>query len=116
MTNDIPPPLQPTPRGYDDDEIMIPWKVADAARLQLEFLARSEALGQAHREAVRAWLTNYNRYVAAWIGNTYGPDAIQAADAISRSTAERMNANLVEAQRKAEKDLFEKLEEELKDE
>lgn len=117
--SDIPPPLQPgqpRPRRDDDDELLLPWKLADAPRLQLEFLSRSTALNKSHREAVRDWLSGYNAYVARYLTERYGPDAVQAADAISRGTASRMNENQQAAQEKAERALFEKLEKDFKDE
>ena len=115
--NDIPPPLMPEPPKVprEPDRIMIPFKLADAVRLQLEFLSRSTALAENHREQVREWLNGYNLHLANWLHEEYGPEAVLAADAMSRETARRMSANLSAAQEKAERDLFSKLEEEFRD-
>lgn len=115
----IPPPLTPgQPQRPDpsDDELMIPWKIANAPRLQLEFLSKSSALSKRHRDALAEWLLGYNDYIARYLAANYGPEAVQAADAISRSTVNRMNANQAAAQEKAERALFENLERDFKDE
>lgn len=95
---------------------MLPWKLADAPRLQLEFLSRSTALDKNHREAVKSWLAGYNAYVIRWLTEAYGPEGVAAADAISRNTADRMNANQQAAQEKMTRELFENLERDFKDE
>lgn len=113
--NDIPPPLvpdHPTPRN---DELMIPFKMADAVRLQLEFLARSRALADTHRQSIRSWLDGYNRHMAGWLFRTYGEEGLAAADALSKESAQRMSANQTAAQQEAERKLFNELERDFKD-
>jgi len=114
--DDIPPPLSPKPKGGKPDDLMLPWRLADAPRLQLEFLARSEALNEKDRESVRAWLNSYNVYIAQWLYAEYGADAVREANGISRATAQRMNENQSTAREQAERDLFRKLEEDFRSE
>lgn len=114
-SDDIPPPLNPVPKSPPAD-LMLPWRLADAARLQLEFLASSEALNDKDRQSVRDWLDSYNSYIARWLYAKYGPDAVQAANEISRATAQKMNENQEMSMKKAEHDLFQKLEEDFKGE
>lgn len=115
---DIPPPLIPDPppapkQRPDPDHLMIPFRLADAPRLQLEFLARSKSIGEPQRNAITAWLAGYNRHLVNWIHSVYGPDGVKAADALSRSTAIKMNENATEEQRRVERDLFASLEEQM---
>lgn len=112
--NDIPPPLVPGGSQPESDELMIPFKMADAVRLQLEFLSRSRALADTHRDALRSWLDGYNRHMAGWIFRTYGEQGVAAADALSKESARRMNANHQAAQQEAERELFNKLERDFK--
>lgn len=112
MSDEIPPPL--TPRPKPPGELMLPWRLADAPRLQLEFLARSDALSERNQRAVREWLDSYNSYISHYLQGAYGAEGVRAANEISRSSAKRMNENRSTAREKAERDLFKKLEEEFK--
>jgi hypothetical protein len=110
----IPPPLVPgQPNSQDPDRLMIPFKLADAPRLQLEFLARSKSIGEPQRIAISSWLSDYNRHLVNWIHSAYGPTGVKAADELSRATANRMNENANAEQRRAERDLFSSLEEQM---
>jgi hypothetical protein len=95
---------------------MIPWRLADSPRLQLEFLSRSDALSERNRKAVRDWLSSYNSYISHYLQSAYGAEGVRAANEISRTTAQKMNENQVTAREKLERDLFKKLEEEFKGE
>jgi hypothetical protein len=112
VNDEIPPPLVPQPPSRDDT-IFIPFQLADAARLQLEFLAKSSVIAKHHREAIGEWLRGYNSRLAGWVHNNYGPEGLRAADAMSRATAERMNKLQRHAQDQAERELFNSLEEQM---
>jgi len=119
MDDGIPPPLIPDPPGESPqgaETILIPYLLADAPRLQLDFLSRHMALPQAHRDALREWLRGYNTRLLKWIHDNYGPEAVRSADALSRAVGEKINANQKLAQEKVERDLFTRLEEDFKDE
>lgn len=111
MSDEIPPPLVPQPPR--DDTIFIPFQLADAARLQLEFLAKSSVMAKHHREAIAEWLRGYNSRLASWVQANYGPEGLRAADAMSRATAQRMNRLQRHAQDQAERELFNSLEEQM---
>jgi hypothetical protein len=113
MSDDIPPPLIPDPPPDRDDTIFIPFLLADAPRLQLEFLARNSTLSLHQRESIRDWLRGYNSRLVRWIHDNYGPEAVRAADALSRNSAQQMNRNRLVAQDRAERDLFASLEEQM---
>lgn len=117
--SEIPPPLmpdQPSRDESDNDAIFLPFLLADAPRLQLDFISRHKALPQAHRDALREWLRGYNTRLLKWIHDNYGADAVRAADAMSRAAGQKINANQKLAQEKAERDLFDHLEKDFKDE
>lgn len=113
--SEIPPPLVPRPSGQGDG-LMLPWRLADAPRLQLEFLSRSSSLDDDVRAAISKWLAGYNAYVMTWLEKTYGKQAVEAADVISRYTAQRMNENRSAAMKDAERELFNRLEEDFRNE
>lgn len=116
----IPPPLipdQPSQPPPDDGEsILIPYLLADAPRLQMDMLSRHMSLPKPHREAIREWLRGYNTRLLKWVHDNYGPDAVRAADALSRAAGQQISANQKVAQEQAERDLFTKLEEDFKNE
>lgn len=85
---------------------MIPFLLAEAPRLQLDLLSRHKSLPLAHREAIKEWLRGYSERVVKWLHDNYGPEAVRAADALSRASAQHMNTKQLEAQQKAERDLF----------
>lgn len=112
--SDIPPPLTPEPPR--DDTIYVPFLLADAPRLQLDLLSRHTALPQAHRDSIREWLVGYNSHLSKWIHQNYGPAAVKAADALSRAAAQKIAGNQRKAQAEAERDLFNRLENDFKNE
>lgn len=115
----IPPPLIPDPPSQPPkgaDSILIPYLLADAPRLQLDMLSRHMSLPKPHREAIREWLRNYNTRLLKWIHDNYGPEAVKAADALSRAAGQQITTNQKLAQDQAERDLFTKLEQEFKNE
>lgn len=117
MNNDIPPPQipdpNPDPEEGSTDVLYIPYILADAPRLQLEFLTRHTGISEVHRKGIRRWLSDYNVRLLKWIHDYYGPEAVRAADALSRATAQTMNANIRIQQEQIERDLFAHLEEEM---
>lgn len=114
--SDIPPPLIPEPSPEAIGEhLYIPYLLADAPRLQLDLLSRHKALPMSHREAIRQWLHHYNTRLLKWIHDTYGMEAVKAAEAMSRSAAQTISANQRKAQEKLERELFSNLEEEMRE-
>lgn len=111
--DDIPPPLVPSRPPTDADSMFIPFTLADAPRLQLDFLSRNSLIPEASRNAIKRWLDGYNARLVRWISEVYGDEGVQAADTLSRATAEQMNKLLTEAREKATRDLFAHLEEEM---
>lgn len=112
---EIPPPLIPDPAPGPpggNDVLYIPFLLADAPRLQLEFLARHKGLTEAQRDSIKAWVRGYNTRLLKWIHDNYGPEAVRAADAMSRRAADKMNENAKLAQEQVERDLFNHLEQE----
>lgn len=113
--DEIPPPLIPDPPQppQSSDTLYLPFLLADAPRLQLEFISRHKALPQAHREAIKDWLRGYNTRMLKWLHDNYGPEAVRAADALSRQSAQRINENQKAAQERAIRELFDHLEKEM---
>lgn len=111
MSDEIPPPLVPDPPPAGD-HLYVPYLLADAPRLQLDFLSRHTALPEAHRAAIKNWLYAYNTRLMKWLHDTYGPDAVRAADALSRQGANKISEKQRQAQDRVERDLFAQLEEE----
>lgn len=113
--SDIPPPLRPDNTAGQQPSLLIPFLLAEAPRLQLELLSRHKSLPQAHRDAIKEWLRGYNERVVKWLHDNYGPEAVKAADALSRASARHMNEKQREAQAQAEKELFNHLAKEMED-
>ena len=116
MSEEIPPPLIPGHRHSPDEQLMIPFNIANLARLQLEYLSRTRALSDTHRKTLSTWLSQYNSYLSNYILENYGPSAVQYADEVSRQTVNRMNDKITETHEKAARDIFERLEGEFHDE
>lgn len=117
MSDQIPPPLipDPPPQPGAQNTLFLPFLLADAPRLQLDFLSRHQAIPQAHRDAIRSWLRGYNMRLMKWLHDAYGPEAVRAADALSRQAGRKINETHQAAQRQAERDLFTHLEKEMLD-
>lgn len=112
--SDIPPPLVPGSRPPGGgDTIYIPFLLADAPRLQLDYLSRHRSLPEAHRKAIKDWLHGYNTRLLKWIHDNYGPEAVRAADAMSKQAAQRINDNVAAAHEQYERELFAHLEQEM---
>lgn len=113
--DDIPPPLipDPPPGGESSDVLFLPFAIADAPRLQLEFLARHPDIADAHREAIKKWLYSYNVKMIKWIHDAYGPEGVKAADAMSRAVVQKLHDNQKAAREQYERDLFRHLEQEM---
>lgn len=110
--DDIPPPLIPAPPG-GPDAMYLPFLLADAPRLQLEFLSRNKSLSVQQRSQIAKWLKNYNFRLVEWLHDTYGPEGVKAADAMSRSVAGKMAKMQAAAMEQAEVDLFGRLQREM---
>jgi len=116
MSDDIPPPLIPDPPPESiGDHLYVPYLLADAPRLQLDFLSRHTALPQSHRQAIREWLHNYNTRLLKWLYDTYGEEAVRAAEALSREAGQKIMQHQRQAQEKLERSIFDKLAEEMRD-
>jgi hypothetical protein len=108
---DIPPPQVPKmPAG---SIIYLPFMLADAPRLQLDYLSRHPDVSPAHREAISKWLAGYIARVVAYLRTTYGQHGVDAATILSRLGADRMNEAVADELKKQEGELFTRLEEEM---
>ena len=92
---------------------MLPFALADAARLQLDFLSHNKALPAVHRDSIAKWLRGYNNRLVKWLHENYGPEGVKAADAMSRSVGRAMFQLQSEAQAQTEREIFGRLEEEM---
>lgn len=111
----IPPPQIPS--GADDDRddsvLLIPFVLADAARLQLEYLSEHPVIPEDARVAISDWLKRYNRELVGWLRDELGEEAVVAANALSRYAAEMMNRHAAQAMSDGEDELFSFLEREM---
>lgn len=114
--SDIPPPLIPDPPPESIGEhLYLPYSMADAPRLQLDLLCRHTALPEHHRAELRKWLNGYNTIMLKWLHDTYGMEAVRAAESMSKSSAEKISYNQRKAQEKSERKLFDHLEKEMRE-
>lgn len=119
MAKDFPEPIRiprraetPTPQTT---ELMLPLALADGPRIFLNFLALHSTIPLVYREKIADWLLQYRTHLVAFLVQNYGVPGVLAADAIAKDMAEQFLSVVKEDYDKAEGDLFDRLEDELKD-
>ena len=88
---------------------MLPFVLADAPRLQMEYLSRHPAISEEDRAAIRDWLDKYNAKLVAYLRNTHGDEAVKRADALSRMAAQMLNRHGQEEFQKREDEIFDRI-------
>ena len=73
--------------------LVLPYQVGEAPRLLLHVLSRSSALDDAIKTFIADWLIGYDHYLHSFLANSYGPDAVLVADAITS----QVYANMIDA-------------------
>jgi hypothetical protein len=72
---------------------VLPYQVSEAPRLLLHVLTKSSALDDAIKSFIANWLIGYDHYLHSFLANSYGPDAVLVADAITS----QVYANMIDA-------------------
>lgn len=115
----IPPPLQPTiPQSEEIPEydIELPYGVADQPRVFLHFLANNTKIDEDGKQLIREWLEKYDAFLTEYIYDTYGFWGYITANQISAEVHRQFYQAAHSAVEGAEKEFFDRLEEEMGDE
>lgn len=114
----IPPPLQPSiPQAEEPEyDIELPYGIADQPRIFLHFLATNTKIDADGKELIQEWLSKYDAFLTEYIYDTYGFWGYITANQISAHVHEQFMSAAKTAVDGAEKEFFERLEEEMGDE
>jgi hypothetical protein len=110
----LPKPLDPKIEPQQD--IYLPYWLADAPRQFIAWLAQYSELTERQRSLLASWLMGYNTELVAWLVMYYGYEGVEAADALSKDTFARFVAAVDDEYKAHEDELFTRLEEEMGDE
>lgn len=113
------PPQEPPKEGpvYDDpnDWVVMPYRIAEAARISLHTIAMHPDVPDSLRLWIGTWLYNYNSALSTWFQGHYGPDVFPILNAISQQVRSRSERTAVEEHNQNVDEAFNKWEQQFKE-
>lgn len=120
--SEIPPPMQinqivPQPEakpfmaGLPD--FPIPFMLAEACRMMLNFLALDSRLPNAHQNVISQWLLHHNEHLGAYMLATYGQDGAYHANLMAEAMSRQFIQGIANDRDVKEAELFQLLEQQM---
>lgn len=106
--------LNPESLG-DDDRIVMPYRLAEAARISMYTIASHPNLPDNLRWWIVQWLNSYNAALATWFSQNYGPDVFPALAEITNGVRQMSEENAAREAARAMDEAFQRWEQELED-